>query len=315
MVSTEHSPFAKARFEFLAGGLVRMEWASDGIFEDRGSLAVPQRPAPIVSKITVLEGGWVEISGERVQVLHREDGRPFHPGNLSVKIRHQGSWSEWKPGDSPTGNLGGTARTLDLADGNRIIPFKKQPDGHLAPDPDSAFAVDCGLGLLSRDGWALVDDSQSAVLDPRAEGISPWAVERPYGERLDWYFLGYGLDFKQALADASQVFGVQPLLPRWALGYWYSRYWAYTDRELEALADEFESLGIPLDVLVIDMDWHLPGWTGYTWCPDFFPDPSDLLARLHQRGLRVSLNLHPADGVGRHEAAFPAMCHELGLDP
>ena len=315
MTSTEHSPFANARFEFLANGLVRMQWASDGIFEDRGTLAVPQRPSAIVSKITVLEDGWVELSCDRVKVLHREDGQPFHPGNLLVKFRHKGNWSEWRPGDAPTGNLGGTARTLDLADGDQIIPFKPQTDGQHAPDPDAAFPVDRGLGLLSRDGWAVVDDSRSAVLDPRAEGISPWAVQRQSGERIDWYFLGYGLDFKQAMADAALVFGSQPLMPRWALGYWYSRYWAYTDRELESLADEFESLKIPLDVLVIDMDWHLPGWTGYTWCPDFFPDPSDLLARLHQRGLRVSLNLHPADGVGRHEAAFPAMCHELGLDP
>jgi len=213
-----------------------MQWASDEIFEDRGTLAVPQRPDPIAPELTVLEDGWVELSGQRVQVIHREDGRPFHPGNLVVKFRHRGLWSEWRPGDAPTGNLGGTARTLDLADGDRIIPFKEQPDGHRAPDADSAFPVDCGLGLLSRDGWALVDDSQSAVLDPRTEGFSPWAAVRPSGERLDWYFLGYGLEFQQALADASKVFGGQPLLPRWALGYWYSRYWAYTDRELEVEA-------------------------------------------------------------------------------
>ncbi|MDA3874016.1 MAG: DUF5110 domain-containing protein, partial [Kiritimatiellae bacterium] len=111
----------------------------------------------------------------------------------------------------------------------------------------------------------------------------------------------------------ARVFGKQPLPPRFALGYWYSRYWAYTDKELKQLVEDFDRMDLPLDVLVIDMDWHKLGWTGYSWDPDFFPDPKELLAWLRKRGVKITLNLHPADGVYDFEDAFPAMMKEMGL--
>ena len=37
--------------------------------------------------------------------------------------------------------------------------------------------------------------------------------------------------------DGARVFGAQPLPPRFALGYWWSRYWAYTDVKVEQLVD------------------------------------------------------------------------------
>ncbi len=315
MNSTPAIPFAQARFTLLADATARLEWAEDGVFEDRSTLAVLNRPPALEPVVRMLDGGWIEMEGPLIRIRHREDGKCFHRDNLVVSFSHQGEWSEWRPGDPPTGNLGGTARTLDMADGDRILAFKPVEGGGMQIDRETEMPVDCGLGLLSRDGWALIDDSAGVVLEERGGGLSPWAVPRPPGQRCDWYFFGYGLNHKKALADAALVFGKQPLMPRWALGYWYSRYWAYTDRELEALAEDFSRMGLPLDVVVIDMDWHLPGWTGYTWCPDFFPNPTELLQSLHARGLRVALNLHPADGVGRHESAFPAMCRDLGLDP
>ncbi len=77
-------------------------------------------------------------------------------------------------------------------------------------------------------------------------------------------------------------------------------------------------------VAVLDMDWHrvdsVPpefggGWTGYSWEPEFFPDPEAFLAEVHRRGMKVTLNLHPADGVRAFEDAYPAMAEALGRDP
>ena len=53
------------------------------------------------------------------------------------------------------------------------------------------------------------------------------------------------------------------------------------------------------------MDWHEvdidpkygSGWTGYTWNKKFFPDPERFMKWLHDKGMKVTLNLHPADGV------------------
>ena len=63
------------------------------------------------------------------------------------------------------------------------------------------------------------------------------------------------------------------------------------------------------------MDWHLTeidqkygaGWTGYTWNKDFFPDPKRFTDNLHRRGMKVTLNDHPADGVRAFEDVYPEL--------
>ena len=86
--------------------------------------------------------------------------------------------------------------------------------------------------------------------------------------------------------------------------------------------DRFKAEGVPLAVSVIDMDWHktaIParfgsGWTGYSWNRDLIPDPAAFLNGLHERGLKVTLNVHPADGIRAFEDAYPMVAKRLGLD-
>lgn len=87
--------------------------------------------------------------------------------------------------------------------------------------------------------------------------------------------------------------------------------------------ERFAGEQLPFSVAVIDMDWHLvdidpeygSGWTGYTWNRELFPDPSRFLQWLHDRGMRVTLNVHPADGVRAFEEPLPEMAQALGIDP
>lgn len=80
--------------------------------------------------------------------------------------------------------------------------------------------------------------------------------------------------------------------------------------------DRFEKENIPFSVAVIDMDWHLvdidpkygTGWTGYTWNEELFPDPEGFMENLHKRGMKVTLNVHPADGVRAFDSAPPVSC-------
>jgi alpha-glucosidase (family GH31 glycosyl hydrolase) len=123
-----------------------------------------------------------------------------------------------------------------------------------------------------------------------------------------------------------------PLPPRFAFGAWWSRFWAYSDQELDDLIRGFRENDTPLDVLVIDMDWHINvgqldamgergqsghalGWSGYIWNPLLFPDPSVFLAKIHREGVKATLNLHPASGVQPWEVAYPAMAKAMGQDP
>ena len=312
-----------ARFTVLTPQLIRLEWAANGRFEDRASFVFLNRRLPVPEFKITHDGKILDIETSALHLHYAPNGDgKFSADNLSIGLIGfpRSSYSEgtvWHPGLADTGNLQGTARTLDGQRGEKL-------QESIEP------------GLISRDGWTVVDDSTRPLFDSDdfrfAQGEKstwPWVVLRPPGERQDWYFFGYGHDYKRALADYVAVAGRIPLPPRFAFGAWWSRYWAYSDVELEDLVRGFRENDTPLDVLVIDMDWHKTysaqpgqldqsghslGWGGYSWNPLLFPDPQALLAKLHREGLKTTLNLHPASGVQPMEDAYPAMARAMGQD-
>lgn len=93
---------------------------------------------------------------------------------------------------------------------------------------------------------------------------------------------------------------------------------------------------IPITVATIDMDWHWvnvderfgtdykhsaanrfqgPGWTGYSWNTDLFPDYKGFLKWLNEKGFKVTMNLHPADGVRHFEDMYEDMAREWASIP
>ena len=318
----------KARFTVLTPQLIRMEWAADGKFEDHASLAFLNRNVPLPKFTTVDES----IGAARKYTITTDsltlgympnasaNGR-LDEKSLQVSLTLSGKPVTWRPGMEDTGNLQGTTRTLDGALGGKTA----EP-----MDP----------GLVSRDGWVVVDDSTRPLFDGNDfrfdlgdKSTWPWVMQRPAGDRQDWYFFGYGHDYKAALHDFTIIAGKIPLPPRFAFGAWWSRYWAYSDQELMDLAKGFRSNDVPLDVFVIDMDWHKvfnsqtwwnkdddasghsKGWSGYSWNKLLFPDPNQFLKDLHDMGLKTTLNLHPASGIQPWEDAYPAMARAMGVDP
>jgi alpha-glucosidase (family GH31 glycosyl hydrolase) len=269
-----------------------MEWSPDGTFEDRASQAfwTREQRAPEFSVRHTETRLIVETEALRLFYIPEE---PFSAQSLWIEMKDSGV--TWRYGDPDPENLGGTARTLDGVNGS----------------------VPISLGLVSRSGWSLVDDSSSLVfnelgwLEPR---------EAPSGQ-LDLYFFGYGHDYYGCLRDFNRISGSVPMIPRFVLGNWWSRYWEYSQEDLTQLMLDFEKREVPISVCIIDMDWHITntgnqcsGWTGYTWNRELFPDPDAQLRFLHDKGLKAALNLHPAEGVHPHEAAYAEMCEAIGQD-
>jgi alpha-glucosidase (family GH31 glycosyl hydrolase) len=283
------------RLTILADGLIRVEWSDDGRFEDRASTMALHRDLPVPQFRVIDSAATIEIITQRFHLIY--DRQPFSAAGLSIQVLgNVSSWhSLWRFGSVPD-DLGGTARTLDNVDGRTTL------------EP----------GVVSRWGYAALDDSRSFVFDD--EG---WVAPRD-GHRHDLYVFTYGHDHQRALDAFHALSGLPPVLPRWALGNWWSRYHAYTADEYLRLLDRFDADGLPFSVAVLDMDWHRvadvdprygSGWTGYSWNRRLFPDPREFLADLHRRGYRVTLNVHPADGVRAYEDAYSDMAVALGRDP
>ena len=294
------------RFTVLTSRLLRLEWSERGEFVDQPTQAVVSRDFEPVPFMVTETPDSLDIRTDDLHLHYNKQA--FSSAGLSVNL-HRGApdfhHSTWRfedelPQSLPwRGNLEGTARTVDEADG----------------------AVPLEAGILATYGFAVMDDSTSIVLSDDG-----WIQPRPVAGSLaskDLYFFGHGRDYAGALRDFARLSGPVPLVPRGTLGNWWSRYWRYDEREYVDLMDRFRREGVPLSVAVIDMDWHVvdvdpeigTGWTGYTWNHDLFPDPERFLTSLHERGLAVTLNVHPADGVRRHEAAYPDMARALGIDP
>ncbi|MEJ8283320.1 TIM-barrel domain-containing protein [Curtobacterium citreum] len=289
------------RITVLDAGTFRIEWSDDGGFEDRASTFAIRRRVPVpaftVERVgAAVEGaggaGGIVITTERARL--RYDGGPFSPSGLVLETTGPDA-NRWRWGQEPR-DLGGTGRTLD------------DVDGRMPLEP----------GILARDGITVLDDSESFLFEDDG-----WIGTRVPGRR-DVTVFAYGRDFDAALRAFHQVSGAPTRLPRWALGNWWSRYHPYSDTSYLELMDRFAEERLPFSVAVIDMDWHrvdsVPpqfgdGWTGYSWEPSLFPDPVAFLAELHRRGIRTTLNLHPADGVRAFEDAYTAVAEAMGIDP
>ena len=286
------------RFIVFTSRLIRLEYSANGRFEDRPTQIVWYRQQPVPPFTIKRDDQTLQIITDDLHLRYDLTAGQFTSDSLTITLLENGV--VWHYGaDNPT-NLLGTYRTLDDVSGNTPLEH----------------------GLIARDGWAVVDDSHSLAFDEQG-----WLTPRQPG--TDLYFFGYGQDYAACLRDYTALTGSAPLLPRWALGNWWSRYWAYTQEELTQLMRDFRAKEVPLSVCIIDMDWHLTdvdygdvewswhtsGWTGYTWNRTLIPDSSAFLQWLHEQGLKTALNLHPADGVWPHEAQYAAMARRTGIDP
>ena len=300
---------ANVRFTVVSDGVVRMEYAPDGHFTDEPSLLAIERDYAPADYEVSQRGRNVSITTPKMRVDYRKDSGPFSAGNLRVRSGRDISPAfDWRPGMRQTGNLKGTTRTLDGLDGDLQtqdwVQDMKKGERRVLDD-----------GIIATDGWTLLDDSDGYIFDTTGNAAERHAADGAQ----DWYFMAYGHDYKAALRDYTAFAGRVPLPPRFTFGYWWSRYWAYSDAELRALVDKFAAYDIPLDVLVVDMDWHYTdpgrgGWTGWTWNRSLFPDPEGFMARMHEKDVKVTLNLHPADGFEPYEKCFPALASALGRD-
>lgn len=284
------------RFSLLTARLVRMEYDPDGVFEDRPTQMAVNRSFPPVEYAVYETDQHLEIITDALNIFY--DKGPFTVHSLQVKVRSEccGIYCTWNYSEPVMEGLGGTAQTLDQADGE--IPLEP--------------------GIQSRiGGFGVLDDSRSAVIQPDGS-----VCARRSGVR-DVYFFGYGFAYRDCLRDFFSLSGCTPLIPRYALGNWWSRFHPYTDEEYLQLMDRFRAEEIPLSVAVIDMDWHLrnidprygKGWTGFTWNRELIREPAKFLAELHDRALKTTLNLHPAEGIQPHESMYECMAYQLQRDP
>ena len=297
-----------ARFEFLTPSLVRMEYSPSGMFVDAPTAVAEKRDWPAVQVQSTQKDGWLTATTSAMTLRYRLRSGPFTAANLTVTWNDPvGTAHDWHPGDVDPLNLGGLTYSLDN------ISKSNLPEGQMdleSPVNDMIPGIDVLLpeakpGLLSRGGYAFIDDSQTPVWNARRTWIEP----RRQQNGQDWYLFTYNRDYHEVLKEYAQLCGPIPMIPRYVLGPWITDFnfeyfpdaaqsgqpdfKRYDQQYLEEEVSRLRQNLIPLDTLVLDFAWHNYGWQGgYDWSP-LIPHPDELIEWLHGRGVKLGLNDHP----------------------
>ncbi len=306
-------PFGPYRITVLGSCLFRIEKDEKRNFNDDATQSIWYRNMP-KQKFTVKKHyDNVEITTDRVTLFVSDS---FDESYAIINGKNVPL--------SNDGNLLGTTRTLDCYDGEVCIRDK------------STLKLD--VGVCSESGVAVIDDTNSLRL------LDDGKLTKCADMEFDIYVFAFGHEYREAVRALYSITGYTPMLPRYSFGNWWSRYHSYTDEEYLYLLDEFEKKNIPLTVATIDMDWHYSndldkqkkitesgkisehhgtvadrafklGWTGYSWNTELFPDYRAFLREIKKRDLKITLNLHPADGVRYFEDMYEEMAVAMGVDP
>ncbi len=274
------------RITILTERLIRLEYHPEGIFYDNETQLVQFRnfPKPVFeltqdSKYLVVKTKYFTLSYTKEKNF---EGSKLAPMS-NLKIDLNGTDRYWYYKHPEVKNYKGNFISLDGTE-------------------EESRAEN---GLYSIDGFASIDDSNTLIYDEKGN------ILKRDGKGIDLYLFMYNNDFSLALKDYFKLTGNPAMIPRYALGNWWSRDLDYTQEELLDIVNHFEKNEIPLSVLLLDEGWHKKEAedktqisTGYTFNKDLYNNPSELINTLHEKNIHIGLNFNPKNGIYPHEEHY-----------
>lgn len=288
----------KYRITVLTERLVRLEYSENGVFEDSPTELVMCRNFP-KPEFTVADKKNELIIKTKYFALTYSKNAHFKGNSISktsnLKVELLNTDKVWYYGHPEARNY--QAPILQSTENN---------------EEDARFNM---RGLYSLDGFASIDDSNSKIFNARGN-----CLQRANPE-IDIYLFMYFTDFSLCLKDYYLLTGYPALIPRFALGNWWSRNDTYDEDKLLELVDNFELHKIPMSVVMLDKDWHVRVKsgdthlkTGFTFNGELFPEPTKLVNYLHSKGIRIGLNVNPIEGFYPVDAYYEQACKYLQPD-
>ncbi|MBF4561548.1 alpha-xylosidase [Microbacterium sp. VKM Ac-2870] len=148
--------------------------------------------------------------------------------------------------------------------------------------------------LTNRGYGVLVNDPGHVSFEVGAEAVERVQFSVP-GEVLE-YFVIAGPTPKDVLRRYTALTGRPPIVPAWSYGLWLSTSFTtdYDEATITSFIDEMARRELPVSVFHFDCFWMREfNWCDFEWDPRVFPDPTNMLARLHAKDLRVCVWINP----------------------
>lgn len=274
----------KYRITVLTERLVRLEYSDTGIFEDRPTELVWYRNFP-KPEFTVEEDRISLKITTKYFILNYIKEKPFqgsrvNPSN-NLKISLVGSDRVWYYGHPEIRNYGASAYKLSN-DKNRRVQ----------------------RSLYSLDGFASIDDSKSSVI------FENGTFEKRNSKNIDTYVFLYNNAFYYCLTDYFYLTGYPPLIPRYALGNWWSKNEFYSDFDISHLINKFETNNIPISVLMLNK-WHDNNSFNIN---EKYKNINTIINYLHNKNIKVGITLDNPKKFTKEDVCYQTLSKYLTPD-
>ena len=183
---------------------------------------------------------------------------------------------------------GGGARALGMnRRGNRLQLYNRAHYGYETHSELMNFTLP--IVLSSNKYMIHFDNAPIGFLDLDSKGDNTLKYETISGRKT--YQVIVGDSWYDITDNYTDLTGKQPMLPRWALGNFSSRFGYHSQEEVEMTIDKFKEEEIPVDAIILDLYWFgkdLKGTMGNLEVfRDSFPDFEGMVKRLNNKGVKT----------------------------
>ncbi|MES2410584.1 MAG: TIM-barrel domain-containing protein [Bacteroidota bacterium] len=196
--------------------------------------------------------------------------------------------------DNSEALYGGGARALGMnRRGNRLQLYNRAHYGYEAKAELMNFCIP--LVMSSKIYAVHFDNSAIGYLDLDSKKDNTLVYETISGRKT--YQIIVGDNWTDLVSNYTDLTGKQPLLPRWALGNFSSRFGYRSQESLEGTIRKFETEKVPVDAVILDLYWFgktIKGTMGnLEWDKDNFPNPDKMISDLNAKGIKTILITEP----------------------
>ena len=189
---------------------------------------------------------------------------------------------------------GGGARALGMnRRGNRLPLFNRADYGYETRSELMNYTMP--IVLSSKKYMIHFDNAPIGYLDLDSKKDNTLTYETISGRKT--YQVIAGESWYDILDNYTDLTGKQPMLPRWALGNFSSRFGYHSQKETLATITKFKEEKIPVDAIILDLYWFgkdLKGTMGnLEFFKDSFPNPKQMIKDLRAQNVETILITEP----------------------
>lgn len=189
---------------------------------------------------------------------------------------------------------GGGSRALGMnRRGHKLQLYNKAHYGYETKAPLMNYTMP--LVLSSKQYAIHFDNAPIGYLDLDSQKNNTLTYETISGRKT--YQVIVGDSWLDLVDNYTELTGKQPMLPRWALGNFASRFGYHSQKETETTIEKFQSEKIPVDAVILDLFWFgkdVKGTMGNLEVyKDSFPNMPKMIRDFKKKGVKTILITEP----------------------